>query len=498
MSYKEQNGPSWHDLFEPRKSGDPSVDATGYKINDGSTTKDAADIFAPLSAGLRIDGDTGYSVGSQDVADIFAAKGSRGGALSVSVPSRLTLGCTSSGSSCTATGTIRARVSGGKSPYSYAWAKVSGSGSIESGASTATVKVKASTNGSKTGVFRCTVTDGNNATAHDECTVTFDYTYDDDLEATIPATAGGSCSASGTCTASATIEVTATKGKPPYSYVWTLHTGPAEIVSGKYSKTCTVAQSIKKNTQTEFDCHVTDSTGHTIITNVCVVTLAYYYSSDLKASASPAHQTSYCATDGSGCEAAAMVSCTPSGGAPPYQYDWEVVSGNAKISNLHLHQASATFSSYTTGTKVNKIRCKVTDSRGYTATTNTVEWDAVYSYVSTLAASIPQSTSCSCFTSGSSCTATKQLSCTVSGGKSPFTYHWEVVSGAGTIQSGGTSDRATVADVVSDQAQSTYRCKVTDSHGTGVYSNNCLVTFNYSHSGDSGGPGRKPPITVIK
>ena len=83
--------------------------------------------------------------------------------LSVSVPGSFRFSPT------TETHTLTATPSGGTTPYTYAWTKVSGSGSITGSTTTSSTTVSMLSNSS--GTYRCTVTDNVSDTAFDDALV---------------------------------------------------------------------------------------------------------------------------------------------------------------------------------------------------------------------------------------------------------------------------------------------------------------------------------------
>lgn len=97
----------------------------------------------------------------------------------------------------------------------------------------------------------------------------------------------------------------------------------------------------------------------------------------LTAAASPVNTTgANSGTAASGDVTTATITVTPTGGASPYTYAWEYISGNVSIAPNTPTSASTTFTlvgafdgiSYTA-----VYRCKVTDANGAVAYTNNVD-----------------------------------------------------------------------------------------------------------------------------
>lgn len=81
------------------------------------------------------------------------------------------------------------------------------------------------------------------------------------------------------------------------------------------------------------------------------------------------------------------------------------------------------------------------------------------------------------------CTATtNQVTCTASGGSTPYSYAWEQVSGDTSINITSASNASTTFNATSTTEtvkQGLFRCKVTDNNNDVVYSNNVTVTLTF-------------------
>ena len=161
----------------------------------------------------------------------------------------------------------------------------------------------------------------------------------------------------------------------------------------------------------------------------------------------------------------ASVTCTPSGGVPPYTYSWVRTNGTGSIVSPTAQSSDVSFanlcpSDLDTGT----FSVTVTDAENNTAIDSvvvTAENTAVSSALSVSAAGEYDT-----FTSGT-CDP-RLVDCEVtstSGGTPPYTYQWTKVSGDGSIQSGATSTlmRVGMPSVCPASSQSgVYRVTVTD------------------------------------
>lgn len=484
-------GTDLRNIFELREAGDPSVDLTGFYDTDDD--KDLSEVFAPLSVGLRITGDTGFTVDGVDLADIFAKKFSRPSApLSASLPTSVSGSCSTSGSSCNAQATITVSVGGGFPGYTYTWAITSGTATIIAGQGTDTVTVQDSTSGDQQSTITCTVDDTQpNQVVSNACTFNAHYTYDSDVSASVPSGKTASCDTSGSaCVAQTTITCTASLGQPPYTYAWERVAGNATMIAGQNTDTVTVSRSTSGVYLSTFRCRVTDASGKSVYSGNCVVNFEYNYISDLAVNLSgDTTPSAICHSSTSSCTASASVDFAATGGIPPYNYTLEHVSGQGATlgitggSQKHA-RASRTISESNDG-NTTTFRVKVTDDAGYTAYSGNIVVSWNYVYDSDLAVSVPSTRSAGCASSGSSCTASVTITASKTGGMSPYSYSWEKVSlgHASEMVAGENTATVTVSGSVSSSFTDTYRCRVTDGSGATRYSNNCTVTFTYTFTG---------------
>lgn len=187
------------------------------------------------------------------------------------------LGATASASSVSKTDTgasittasVTITAFGGTSPYTYSWARNSGSTLISAdSASAATTTFTGTTlaSGSTyTAVFRCTVTDNVAATTTVDVTVSITRTA---MTATVsPTSLYKSGLAADQTTASATVSVTG--GVSPYTYSWAKLSGDTFTINSSTSATTTFTKTGMLAGDTfygTYRCTVTDSTSGTALT----------------------------------------------------------------------------------------------------------------------------------------------------------------------------------------------------------------------------------------
>jgi len=156
---------------------------------------------------------------------------------------------------------------------------------------------------------------------------------------------------------------------------------------------------------------------------------------------------------------------TATGGTAPYTYSWSRISGSTSISANSASSATTTFtgSSLASGTTYDAVfRCTVTDN---VAATKTVDVSVSITRQSMSASASPTTI----YKSGPGADqTTASTTVTVSGGVSPYTYAWTLVSGDTLTVNSPTAATTTFTKTGLPPfggVEATYRCTVTDSTG---------------------------------
>ncbi|WP_343625932.1 T9SS type A sorting domain-containing protein [Flavobacterium lindanitolerans] len=292
----------------------------------------------------------------------------------------LTTGGGSTNVSCNGgnNGTATVAPTGGTPPYTYSWAPSGGT--------------NATATGLGVGVYTVTVTDANLCQATRNFTITQPPALNGSTVVTNVACFGGSTGA---------INLTPSGGTPPYTFNWgggITTEDRTGLAAGNYSVTITDANSC---TRTISNINVTQPaavvSGTTVVTNVA------------------------CFGGSTG-----AINLTPTGGVPPYTYNW--VGGITTEDRSGL--AAGTYS------------VTITDANGCTGTVSGITVTQPTAALDGTA--IKTDVSCN---GGSNGTATVS----VNGGTPPYTYSW--------APSGGTNAMAT------GLAANTYTVTVTDNNG---------------------------------
>ena len=110
-----------------------------------------------------------------------------------------------------------------------------------------------------------------------------------------------------------------------------------------------------------------------------------------------------------------------------------------------------------------------------------------YTIAGALAAVVPSTATGNCTATypTTTCTVSANVTVTPSGGTPPYTYSWSVVSGAGTITAGSTSQTCAVSDTETATTggatfNTTVKCTVSDSIPNNATSGNCVITNTYT------------------
>ena len=185
-------------------------------------------------------------------------------------------------------------------------------------------------------------------------------------------------------------------------------------------------------------------------------------STTLNAAASP----SSLSTSGTGTPlTTASTTVTPTGGTSPYTYAWTRISGSTLITANSASAATTTFTGATlaSGTTYSAVfRCTVTDN---VAATKTVDVNVEVIRLAMTASASPTSL----YKTGPTASqTTASVTVTPSGGVSPYTYAWTLLTGATLTVNSPTAATTTFSKtgmISGDSFDATYRCTVTDSTG---------------------------------
>jgi PKD repeat protein len=285
-------------------------------------------------------------------------------------------------------------VSGGTSPYTYAWAVTGGSPSSGTSAGFSTsFAVKGTYN------VTLTVTDHNGARA-----TAFQLVTISPLALTVTIAGTGS----GTVNQMLTFSAIVNGGTSPYAYMWAVTGGiPASGTSASFTTSFAVKGTYNVTLT------VTDHNGKTASAFALVTITPAALSASISGPSSGTINTSV------------SFSSTVSGGTAPYTYAWAVTGGSPSSGT------ASTFSSSFAVKGTYNVTLTVTDHNGKTA--------SAFHLISI--SSTPLTVSITGPTSGSVNTLLS-FSSTVSGGTSPYTYAWAVTGGnpsSGTAASFSTS-----------------------------------------------------------
>ncbi len=387
--------------------------------------------------------------------------------------------------------TFSVTASGGKTPYTYVWHKISPEGkeidfsalqnaTWYSGADSATLLAKrnimSTDNGAK---FYCVITDadGNSVTSNQATLTVKEAALSISTQPKSVTVNNG---------ATATFTVAASGGKTPYKYVWKMIStydgkeygiSEGNIYLGTNSDTLTVDTSKGSvNSGLQYLCIVTDADGNRVTSDKATITVK---------EAGPSISTQPMSiTINSGSDAVFAVKV--SGGKTPYKYEWHcifpsngdrVLMDNSWFSGTKTD--TVTSKSCTVDTdNGSKFYCVVTDANGNSVTSNkatlTVK-DAALS-VSTQPMSLTVSRG-----------STAVFSVKASGGKAPYSYYWQMVStidgkSYGISETGGyysgTNTPTLSVNTTDINSGIKYFCIIIDDDGNRVTSNQATLTIN--------------------
>ncbi|QTN39563.1 hypothetical protein HZ996_10585 [Cryomorphaceae bacterium] len=287
-------------------------------------------------------------------------------------------------------GSIDLDVNGGTPPYAYAWTNGAGSAQDPTGLSA--------------GSYTVDVTDDNG------CNAQISFTINEPSNALSASASPTDVSCNGDSDGS--IDLTVTFGTPPYSYVWDNGAGSSQDPSGLSAGTYNVT--------------VTDANG-------CTTTASAVVSEPSALVATAVDGTVPCFGDTEG-----SASVNPSGGTPPYMYQWNAPAGN---------QTTQTATGLVAGT----YNVVITDANGCTANV-----DVDVTEPSLLSVTIGSVVNVDC--NGN---ATGSATANPTGGTPPYTYSWSASAGNQTTQTASNVAAGTIIVVVTDANGCTAQNNVT-------------------------------------
>lgn len=272
------------------------------------------------------------------------------------------------------TGSATVTVSGGSGAISYAWERVSGTGTINSPSSASTTfsAPAQGSAGSVSGVFRCRVTRGGASVYTNSVSATFTATAAPTLVVTVtPDFVSGSAQAGGTVT-TPSVTASVTGGSGPISYSWTRSSGTGAATSPNGATTAFTRQSAGAGTY--YDGWVCRATRGGLEAYSNLVTAEYIFTAPaMTATAAPTSVLGFSATNG-GTATSGASAVTVNGGSGAISYLWERVSGDPLVSIRSPTSESTQFQAQVgTGApeRTAVFRCKVTRG-GVTVYTNEV------------------------------------------------------------------------------------------------------------------------------
>lgn len=344
-------------------------------------------------------------------------------------------------------------VGSGLSPYTFSWARLSGSRITFSPANAlnTTFSTTLGWGENLTESFRLTVTDASGRSVTGDVAVTF--TTPAQLSVSGPVSVTGSRPSPGAASAVAT--PTAAGGVPPYSFSWTRVTGTRITASGSNPVTFGATLNWSENLTETFRVTATDSAGNSATRDVNVTFTT------------PAQLTVTGPASVSGSRpnpGTLTVNTTPtaSGGTPPYSYGWARIAGSrigVAGSNPATLSASVNWSENFTET----FRVTTTDAAGVTATRDVnVTFTTPAQLLSSISPTIVRATR----TGAGFVSATASVS--ASGGTPGYSFVWARETGSIIAVSGGQT--ATFSATLAEGQSVTERFRVTVSDAAGVQS----------------------------
>jgi hypothetical protein len=371
-------------------------------------------------------------------------------------------------------GVLTANASGGVAPFSYAWARTAGGrGAISSSAQqNPTISASLGWGESATDTWQVTVTDsaGNSASASGS------VTFGTPAQPTVSISPGSlNLSRNNPGAVSALVAANAGGGVAPYSYAWTRASGSRSVLSATTVPNPTLSATLFWNEgfSEGWQVTVTDAAGNAVSR---VVGVSFSTPAQPSVSINPNPLVVNAGASGT---AGGVVTAAPSGGIPPYAFNWQRTSGsrtaisNAALQNPTLSASLGWGENFSEGWLVT-----VTDAGGNTASSSVA---ATFTSPPALGVTVnPASFNDTVLTQvNKTTTVTRTSVATPSNGVGPYTYAWTVVTAGGvtlvtpTNSATGTFQASLTATTVTRSG--TFRVTVTDSQGQTATANVSVV-----------------------
>jgi hypothetical protein len=237
-------------------------------------------------------------------------------------PAAVTVNRTSPG---TATGSVSVSASGGATPYSYSWARISGSSAIGINSATSSApqfSANLAWGSNLSATYRLTVTDGHGTTSQIDVPVTMTAPAEPVVNLN-PSTLQLNGTGDGVVTRSVT--ATAAGGVAPYTYAWTRLTGSRVSITGASSATPSFSVNLGwgENLSESYRVTMTDAAGNAVTRDLPITATTPV---QLQVETSPAGILQ--ANRNNPGTVSTPVKANVSGGTAPYTYQWTRLSGS--------------------------------------------------------------------------------------------------------------------------------------------------------------------------
>ncbi|AVR96632.1 hypothetical protein [Pseudoduganella armeniaca] len=438
--------------------------ASGTKTTVADRTAATATIAATLTAGQTLSESWRLTVtdtAGKSIAGTVTATLTAPAELVAKLPASYTMTANAS-SGGLAKAPVSVTVSGGRAPYSYSWARTSGSRSTVADASVASATISFQLNLGETVTENWTVTVLDAAGHTASATIPLTGTYPASaLQVTFPATSVRN-DAPNPGPASVTLSANVAGGIPPYTYAWARYTGSKTSTANPTVANPVVSANVAAGEMFSetWRLTVTDSAGKSAASNVTVTMSAPAPMSYPL----PASSTASVGTVANAGVSSMQIGTSLTGGRTPYTYDWTRLSGSRSVASSETISNPLIKATLTVGeTLTERWRVRITDSVGHVISAET---DIAFTYPAPAISVSLQPASLSVVgNDAGAVTGTTKI--VASGGIPPYTYGWVRTTGSrATIDNPASSTpvfSATLnaAESISEQ----WKATVTDSVG---------------------------------